>query len=213
MRRALLCIACILVLVSAGLFAQTQTSVVRLSSIVKNQTSGNPSVIIGINSTTLDFDTLMDPNIEATAITGLDLTEDGVFTFALMTSENVYMSSGSSSYIMSIEVSADGFHRYEYKDSQHQAGYSMEGSDIVEYEAVPIKSLTPNIQIPRFQGENENVSVVKTSDRGNVVNVQFNPGHTRSQLILGTFSVEWEGRKPLEAGIYKAEVYITYSTP
>ena len=211
MRKLILCTVLIMCIALGGLFAsQTINSTVRLSSIVRNQNSGNPSVIIGINSTS--FNTLIDPSIETVAITDVNLTESGSFTFALMTSDDVYIGDAVSAFNMSIEIKAEGFHRYDYDYTGYLEGSSMDEANILERDAVPILKVAPEISIPQFQGENENVSVVKDG-RDNVINVQFLHGKTRADLVLGTFTIEWNGKRPLEAGNYKAKVSVTYSTP
>ena len=78
---------------------------------------------------------------------------------------------------------------------------------------MPLASNNPEIEIPQFYGNNENVVVSHSGASKNAIEVQFNKGTTKANLVLGTFNVEWEGKRPLDAGIYKAKVSVVYSTP
>ena len=75
-----------------------------------------------------------------------------------------------------------------------------------------VKQKSPEVEIPEFRGSNENVSVYHTGD-GNKIGVQFNKGITKADLVLGTFSISWKGKSPLDEGVYKAKVSVVYSTP
>ena len=139
--------------------------------------------------------------------------QDGQFTFVLMTSEEVRIPRGGQKTYLHIEVKAEGFHRYDYNYTGFLEGSSMDEANIKEHNAVPLLSTTPYITIANFYGDNENVDVKHVENKGNKVEIQFLEGVTKANLILGTFTVEWKGKRPLEAGIYKAKVSITYSTP
>ena len=68
------------------------------------------------------------------------------------------------------------------------------------------------VGVPGFSGSDENVSVEHVGGKNNKIEVTFNPGKTRADLVLGTFRVDWKGNSKLESGIYKAEVMVSYST-
>ena len=211
--KKLLFISLLLVLVLTGqVYAETMTgSSVTIASVVQPPETTNPSIIIGIGSAELSY--YMTPDQETTAVTGINLMEDGQFTFVLMTSEEVRIPRGGQKTYLHIEVKAEGFHRYDYNYTGLLEGSSMDEANIKEHNAVPLLSTTPYITIANFYGDNENVDVKHVENKGNKVEIQFLEGVTKANLILGTFTVEWKGKRPLEAGIYKAKVSITYSTP
>ncbi len=183
---------------------------VTIASVVKVPETVNPQIIIGIGSAELTY--YVSPDQETTTITGLNLMEDGSFTFALMSSEEVYISTGSLRASLDIEIVAEGFHLYDYNYTGILAGSSMDEANIKQKNAVPLLSTRPVIEIPQFYGNNENVTVRHEGD-GNKISITFNKGTTRAELILATFKIEWKGKRPLEAGIYKAKVSVIYSSP
>ncbi len=207
MRKVLLTLLALLVLCVGFAFADTTS--LTIASIVKDTTQINPSIIIGIGSAELTY--YVNPDQETTEITGLNLTQDGSFTFALMTSEEVIINSESQKYGLAIEIQADGFHLYDYSYNGSMNGSSEELSIKQKY-AVPLTTSNPEVEIPGFYGANENVTVYHSGGK-NRIEIQFDKGRTKAELILGTFSIDWKGKRPLEAGIYKAKVNVIYSTP
>ena len=208
MRKVILTALLLMVLFIGNAFADTTS--LTIASIVNDTTQINPSIIIGIGSAELSY--YVNPDQETTEITGLNLTEDGSFTFALMTSEEVIINSESQKYGLSIEIQADGFHLYEYNYNGIMDGSSMDELSIKQKYAVPLTTSNPEVEIPGFYGANENVSVYHSGSK-NRIEVQFDKGKTKAELILGTFTIDWKGKRPLEAGIYKAKVNVIYSTP
>ncbi len=199
-------------MLAGQIFADTSNiSSVTIASVVQGQLDVNPQIIIGIGSAELSY--YMTPDQETTTITNLNLMEDGYFTFALMTSEEVRIISENYKYSIQIEINAEGFHLYDYNYTGILEGSSMDEANIKKKNAVPLLSNSPNINIPQFSGQNENVEVNHIGNNDNQINITFNTGMTKSELILGTFDVAWKGQRPLEAGIYKAKVSVTYKTP
>ena len=208
MRKVILTALLLMVLFIGNAFADTTS--LTIASIVNDTTQLNPSIIIGIGSAELTY--YVNPDTETTEITGLNLTEDGSFTFALMTSEEVIINSESQKYGLAIEIQADGFHLYDYNYNGSMDGSSRDELNIKQKYAVPLTTSNPEVEIPSFYGANENVTVYHSGSK-NRIEVQFDKGKTKAELILGTFTIEWKGKRPLEAGIYKAKVNVIYSTP
>lgn len=208
MRKVILTLLALMVLCVGFAFADTTS--LTIASIVKDTTQINPSIIIGIGSAELTY--YVNPDQELTEITGLNLTQDGSFTFALMTSEEVVINSESQKYGLTIEIQAEGFHLYDYNYNASMEGSSRDEMSIKQLNAVPLTTTNPEVEIPSFYGANENVTVYHSGGR-NRIEIQFDKGRTKAELILGTFSIDWKGKRPLEAGIYKAKVNVIYSTP
>ncbi len=207
-------VALLLLALVGNVFAADQMSgsSVTIASVVTPPEAVNPSIIIGIGSAELSY--YMSPDMETTAITGINLMEDGEFTFALMTSDEVRIPKGTSiRSFLDIEVRAEGFHLYDYNYTGFLEGSSMDESNIKKKNAVPLLSSRPQIDIPYFVGTNENVSVYYSDGKNSKITIEFKEGVTKANLILGTFKVQWKGQRPLEAGIYKAKVSIIYSSP
>lgn len=207
MKKAALITAIVLLFAMQSLSAVTSRFV--LASSVVNRSQTNPAVILNIQAT--DVSAYVDTGIETSAITDLNLTEDGSITFALMTSAEVFISSGKLKSQMDIEVVAEGFHRYDYNKAT-ATPTSNDDKYIIEENAVPLDTLTPAIDIPMFNGEDENCEV-KHAGADNKVEVEFTQGVTRENLTLATFTVSWKGMSQLDVGIYKAKVSVIYSTP
>ena len=212
LKKILVTIILFSVVLAGALFAAEDptSTTVTIASIVKEPMPVNPSIIIGIGSAQLT--SYISPETETTVITGLDLTRDGTFTFALMTSEEIVVTTNSTKLNLEIEIVAEGFHLYDYDYTGFLEGSSLDEANIKERNAVPLKTNSPDIEIPQFYGTNENVTVTHTEGTRNKIHIQFNKGTTKANLILGTFNVEWDGKRPLDAGIYKAKVSVIYST-
>ena len=216
MRKALIVIIIISMALCAPLFAEdSTTTTVTIASIVEAPVKENPAIIISfvtpeISTTVTTSSSTTTEEIES-GVTGLNLTEDGSLTFSLMTSEEITVTTNSTKLNLSIEIVADGFHLYD--DSSVSEGSLLDDSKIKQRNAVPLVSNTPEIQIPQFYGSNQNVEVNHAGGAKNAIEVQFNKGTTKANLILGSFDVAWEGKYPLDAGIYKAKVSVVYSTP
>ena len=154
----------VLILVLALQVLPATTSRVVLASSVLNRTQTNPAVIVNIQ--TADVSAYVESGIETSTITDLNLSEKGSITFSLMTSAEVYISSGTVKSGLDIEIVAEGFHRYDY-DQKLSSGRTYDDEKyIVEKNAVPLDSMTPEIEIPRFYGSDENCAV-KHSGAGN----------------------------------------------
>lgn len=203
MKRILALSTLILVLCMCPVFAGTST--VTIASVVDGRPQVNPNIVIGIGSIQLTYH--VDSELDTTTVSGLDLTQDGSFTFAMLTSEEVRIYTESQKYGLTIEIVAEGFHLYGYG-----AGNSPDTLVLRQPNAVPLLTTTPEVEIPEFGGTDENVDVWH-SGGNNRIEVRFNRGTTRSELILGTFSIGWKGMSPLEEGVYKAKVSVVYSTP
>jgi len=203
MRKFPLIMMLVLVLCMGSAFADSST--VTIASIVDGNPQVNPSIVIGLSSAQLTY--FVSPEQETTVISGLDLTEDGSFTFAMMTSDEVFIYNEAQKYGLTIEIVADGFHLYDYEGET-----SSDNLTLKQKYAVPLLTSSPEVEIPEFQGANENVSVYH-SGGANRIEVQFNKGMTKADLILGTFSISWKGKSPLDEGVYKARVSVVYSTP
>lgn len=200
----------VLILVLALQVLPAVTSRVVLASSVLNRTQTNPAVIVNIQ--TADVSAFVESGIETSTITDLNLSEKGSITFSLMTSAEVYISSGTVKSGLDIEIVAEGFHRYDY-DQKLSSGRTYDDEKyIVEKNAVPLDSMTPEINIPQFYGSDENCAV-KHSGANNRVEVEFSQGVTRADLTLATFTVSWKGAENLDPGVYKAMVSVIYSTP
>ena len=211
MRRAILFTLVLLTALCAVFAADPVNAVsITVASMVMEPARVTPSISIGFSATGFSYTASTADN--ATLITDLDLTKDGSFTFSLLTTEEVNILALSSRTALSIEIEADGFHLYEDVDPSAKEGFAMSGSTILERDAVPITSIEPDISIPGFSGSDENVRVEHTGGKNNRIEVTFNPGKTRAELVLGTFHVDWKGKKILDPGIYKAEVRVSYST-
>ena len=214
MRKVLLAIILLCATLCAPLFAEDTTSTtVTIASVVEAPLKASPSIVISFVTPEIQTNIEANTEAEATVITGLNLTEDGSFTFSLMTSEEVVVSTESTKLNLQIEIVADGFHLYDYDYTGATEGSVLNDSKIKQRNAVPLLSNTPEINIPQFRGSNENVVVSHANGAANAIEVQFNKGTTKANLILGSFNVVWEGKRPLEAGIYKAKVSVVYSTP
>lgn len=198
-------VALMLMMVLFAQYASADSSTVTIASIVDGNPQVNPSIVIGLSSAQLTY--FVNPEQETTVISGLDLTEDGSFTFAMMTSDDVFIYNEAQKYGLSIEIVADGFHLYDYEGES-----SSDNLTLKQKYAVPLLTSNPEVEIPEFRGSNENVSVYHTGDV-NKIGVQFNKGMTKADLVLGTFSISWKGKSPLDEGVYKAKVSVVYSTP
>ncbi len=211
MRKAILFTFVLLAVLGAVFAADPVNAVsITVASMVMEPARVTPSISIGFAAT--GFSYMASTTDNATLITDLDLTKDGSFTFSLLTTEEVNILALSSRTALFIEIEADGFHRYEDVDPASKEGFALSGATILEKDAVPITSLEPDINIPGFSGSDENVSVEHMGGKNNRIEVTFNPGKTRAELVLGTFHVDWEGKKVLDPGLYKAEVKVSYST-
>ena len=111
MKKAALITAIVLLFAVQSLSAVTSRFV--LASSVVNRSQTNPAVILNIQAT--DVSAYVDTGIETSAITDLNLTEDGSITFALMTSAEVFISAetfpkteGHPNMIMSLLRSFSG---------------------------------------------------------------------------------------------------------
>ena len=213
MRKAILVIILFSLVLLTPLFAEdSTTTTVTIASVVEAPIKPAPSIVISFVtpelSTTVTTETGVD---SSTVITGLNLTEDGSLTFSLMTNEEITVTTNSTKLNLQIEIVADGFHLYD--DVTTSTSSVFDDSKIKQRNAVPLLSSTPEIEIPQFYGSNENVLVNHAGTGKNSIEVQFNKGTTKANLVLGTFNVQWEGKRPLDAGIYKAKVSVVYSTP
>lgn len=203
MKRLPVVLMLIMVLCMCHAFADMST--VTIASVVDGRPQVNPNIVIGIGSVQLTYH--VDSELDTTTVSGLDLSQDGSFTFAMLTSEEVRIFTESQKYGLTIEIVADGFHLYGYGD-----GDSSDSLVLKQTNAVPLLTTTPEVEIPEFDGTDENVEVWH-SGGNNRIEVRFNRGTTRSDLILGTFNIGWKGVSPLEEGVYKAKVSVVYSTP
>ena len=214
MRKVILAIILLCATLCAPLFAEDTTSTtVTIASVVEAPIKASPSIIITFVTPDIQTNIEADTEADSTVITGLNLTEDGHLTFSLMTSEEVVVSTESTKLNLMIEIVAEGFHLYDYDYTGSTESSVLNDSKIKQRNAVPLLSNAPEINIPQFHGNNENVVVSHANGAANAIEVQFNKGTTKANLILGSFNVEWEGKRPLEAGIYKAKVSVVYSTP
>ena len=214
MRKVLLVIILFSLALCAPLFAEdSTTTTVTLASIVEAPVKANPSIIISFVTPDITTNVETSTGEETTVITGLNLTEDGSFTFSLLTSEEITVTTNSTKLNLQIAIVADGFHLYDYDYTGATEGSQMNEGKIKQHNAVPLLSTAPEINIPQFYGSNENVVVSHVNGAKNSVEVQFNKGTTKANLVLGTFDIAWEGKRPLDAGIYKAKVSVVYSTP
>lgn len=207
MKKALLIVVLALLLVGQTFADSSHTSVVTLNSIVLGNVQENPNIVIGIQTS---GDDVMTSSRETTTITGLNLTADGSFSFVLMTSEQVILSATKRTQ-MEIEITAEGFDLYDYDYTGASNGSSGESKAKMK-SAVPLLSTTPEINIPTFFGNDQNVSVSHINENKNKISIMFLPGMTKENLVLGTFTIDWKGKRPLDAGIYMASVSIKYST-
>ena len=203
MKRPLTALILIMVLCMCPVFAGINT--VTIASVVDGRPQVNPNIVIGIGSIQLTY--TVETGVDTTTISGLDLTQDGSFSFAMLTSEEVRIFTESQKYGLTIEIVAEGFHLYS-----PGSGNSSDSLVLRRMNAVPLLTTKPDVEIPEFDGEDENVEVWH-SGGNNRIEARFNKGTTRSELILGTFSIGWRGVSPLEEGVYKAKVQVIYSTP
>ena len=211
MKKILLALTLVLLIVAAPVFADpVGLSSVTIASLVKELVKVSPSITISFSPANITGYTTLPTGGDSAVITGLDLSKDGSFSFQLMTSQEVNVTNGSQRASVDIEITVDGFHLYDLESAGDVA--MNEDALIKKRYAVPIASGSPDIDIPQFSGANENVSV-HTAGSGNKVEVTFNQGVTKSDLVLGTFTVEWKGIENLEAGIYKAKVSVQYGSP
>ncbi len=211
MRRVLIVFLLFAVVLAGQAFADTTNlSSVTIASIVQGQMDINPSIMIGVGSAELSY--LMTPDKETATIGNLNLMDDGYFTFALMTSDDVRIISENYKYSIEIEIRTEGFHLFDYSTAGMLEGSSMDEAMIKRRNAVPLVTDRPEILIPGFHGQDENVAVSHIGKEDNKINVTFKPGLTKAELVLGTFDVSWKGQKPLEPGVYKARVSLVYST-
>lgn len=215
MRKALFVIILFSMVLCSPLFAgDSTTTTVTIASVVEAPMKETPAIIISFVtpeiSTTVTTSSTTTGELDS-AVTGLNLMEDGSLTFSLMTSEEITVTTNSTKLNLSIEIVADGFHLYD--DSSINEGSLLDDSKIKQRNAVPLLSSTPEIEIPQFYGSNQNVAVNHAGGAKNAIEVQFNKGTTKANLVLGSFDVAWEGKYPLDAGIYKAKVSVVYSTP
>lgn len=214
MRKVLLVIILFAIALCSPLFAaDSTTTTVTIASVVPAPIKANPAIIISFVTPELTTTVTTATGEETTVITGMNLTEDGSLKFSLMTSEEITVTTNSTKLNLQIEIVAEGFHLYDYDYTGATEGSLMDESKIKQRNAVPLRSTTPEIDIPQFYGNNENVVVNHTGAGKNAIEVQFNKGTTKANLVLGTFDVEWEGKRPLDAGIYRAKVSVVYSTP
>lgn len=179
-------------------------------SVVKEPPVVTPTISISFATTSVSY--LSSPSGDSAVVEDLDLTKDGSFSFSLLTADEVNILGLSYKAALAIEIEADGFHLYEDPDSDARGSAYYSGLTVKQRNAVPITSFEPEINIPGFAGSDENVKVEHIGGKGNKIEVTFNPGKTRADLVLGTFKVDWKGNSKLEAGIYKAEVMVSYST-
>ena len=184
---------------------------VTIASIVKEPFTVTPTITVGINAT-MNYSYTSTFGEESAVISDLDLTQDGSFTFSLLTADEINIFGAAQRSAVSIEIEADGFHLYEETQGGLKDGFSLADTRIKERNAVPITSFAPEISIPNFSGSDENVSVNHVDGKSNKIEVTFNPGKTRSDLVIGSFKVDWKGKEELDEGIYKAEVMVVYST-
>lgn len=217
MRKALLVIIIFSMVLFTPLFADgSTTTTVTVASVVEAPIKAAPAIVLTFVTpqiaTTVSTSTTATTTGEVeTVISGLNLTEAGSLTFSLLTSEEIVVTTESTKLNLQIEILADGFHLYD--DSSVNEGSLLDDSKIKQRNAVPLATNAPDIEIPQFYGNNENVVVSHAGASKNAIEVQFNKGTTKANLVLGTFNVEWEGKRPLDAGIYKAKVSVVYSTP
>ena len=74
-----------MVLCMCPVFAGINT--VTIASVVDGRPQVNPNIVIGIGSIQLTY--TVETGVDTTTISGLDLTQDGSFSFAMLTSEEV----------------------------------------------------------------------------------------------------------------------------
>ena len=208
-----LVVTAIMFAVLFGLYAAEPINAVSVTvaTIVKEPVAISPTFSVNINATT-NFTYYSTPDGEQTIISDLDLSEDGSCTFSLLTTDEINIFGVSQRSALSIEIEADGFHLYEDKGQELKDGFSLADTQIKQRNAVPITSLSPEIDIPQFNGTDENVTVNHLGGKNNKIEVIFNAGKTKSDLVIGTFRVGWNGKQELDEGIYKAEVQVIYST-
>ena len=221
MRKALLVIILFSMVLFAPLFAaDSTTTTVTIASMVEAPVKVTPAIVLTfvtpeisttISTVSSTTGTTAETEASSAVISGLNLTEEGTLTFSLLTNDEIVVTTESTKLNLTIEILADGFHLYD--DSSVYEGSVLDDSKIKQRNAVPLVSNAPDINIPQFYGNNENVVVNHTGASKNAIEVQFNKGTTRANLVLGTFDVSWEGKRPLDAGIYKAKVSVVYSTP
>ena len=213
MRKAILVIILFSMVLIAPLLAEdSTTTTVTIASVVEAPVKATPIIVINFVTPELTTTVTTETGVDSsTVITGLNLTEEGSLTFSLMTNEEITVTTESTKLNLQIEIKADGFHLYD--DAIVGDGVIFDDSKIKQRNAVPLLSSAPEIEIPQFYGSNENVVVNHANGANNAIEVQFNKGTTKANLVLGTFNVGWEGKRPLDAGIYKAKVSVVYSTP
>ena len=210
--KKILAFTVLLLTVLCSVFAADPAASVSIvvASVVKEPVLVTPTISISFASTAVSY--LSSTTGESTVVDDIDLTKDGSFSFSLLTADEVNIIGVSYKAALSIEIEADGFHLYEDVDPNARGSAYYSGLSVKKRNAVPISSFEPEISIPGFEGSDENVSVQHISGKNNKIEVTFNPGKTRSDLVLGTFKVDWKGNSKLESGIYKAEVMVSYST-
>lgn len=210
--RKLLAFTVLLLAVLCSVFAADSATAVSIvvASVVKEPVLVTPTISISFANAVVSY--LSSTTGESAVVEDIDLTKDGSFSFSLLTADEVNIIGVSYKAALSIEIEADGFHLYEDTDPNARGSAYYSGLSVKKRNAVPISSFEPEINIPGFSGSDENVSVQHTIGKNNKIEVTFNPGKTRADLVLGTFKVDWKGNSNLESGIYKAEVMVSYST-
>jgi len=211
MRRVLVFTLLLLVALGSVFSADQPNSVsIIVASVVKEPAIVTPTISISFASAAVSY--LSSTSDDSTLVEDVDLTKDGSFSFSLLTADEVNILGFSHKAALSIEIDADGFHLYEDPDPDARGSAYYAGLTVKKRNAVPISTIEPEINIPGFSGSDENVRVEHVGGKNNKIEVTFNPGKTRADLVLGTFKVDWKGSSKLESGIYKAEVMVSYST-
>ncbi len=215
--RKVLVVTAMLLAALTGLFAADPNNAVSvtIASIVKEPVPISPHIVVGITTASISYTYSTTYSTETgeaiSTADGVDLSKDGSFTFALITSDEVNVIGKAQRAALSIEITADGFHLYEDAKADME-GFALSGSTIKKRNAVPIKNIRPEINIPGFYGKDENVEVNHLDDN-NRIEIMFNPGRTRSDLTIGTFKVDWDGQQDVEKdGNYRAEISVVYCT-
>jgi len=210
--RRILAVTILLLVALGSVFSADQSSSVSIvvASVVKEPAIVTPTISISFASAAVSY--LSSTSDDSTLVEDVDLTKDGSFSFSLLTADEVNILGFSHKAALSIEIDADGFHLYEDPDPDARGSAYYAGLTVKKRNAVPISSFEPEINIPGFSGSDENVRVEHVGGKSNKIEVTFNPGKTRADLVLGTFKVDWKGNSKLESGVYKAEVMVSYST-
>ena len=102
MRKVLLAIILLGIVLCAPLFAEDSTSTtVTIASVVEAPLKASPSIVISFVTPEIQTNIEANTEADATVITGLNLTEDGSFTFSLMTSEEIVVTTNSTKLFLS----------------------------------------------------------------------------------------------------------------